>query len=85
MSCSILKPGGLWINLGPLLYHFSDSQTEYSIEPTYEDLVEIIKAVGFEIVTNQTNLPTKYTQNERSMYQSTYNSIFMVCKKMQKD
>lgn len=71
----------MWINLGPLLYHYSDSETENSIEPSYEDLVEIIKAVGFEIMINETNVQTKYTQNKRSMYQSAYSSIFLVCRK----
>lgn len=47
---SILKPGGIWINLGPLLYHYSDVEDEGSIEPTYEDLIIIIKALGFEIL-----------------------------------
>ena len=78
---SILKPGGLWINLGPLLYHYSDSETENSIDPSYEDLVEIIRGVGFEILTNETNVQTKYTQNLRSMYQSIYSSVFLVCRK----
>lgn len=78
---SILKPGGLWINLGPLLYHFSDHETENSIEPSYEELVDIIKSVGFEILTNETNVKTKYTQNKLSMYHCTYNSIFLVCRK----
>lgn len=78
---SILKPGGIWINLGPLLYHYSDSETESSIEPSCEELVEIIQAVGFEIMTNEPNVQTKYTQNRRSMYQSTYSSIFLVCRK----
>lgn len=81
LSCSILKPGGLWVNLGPLLYHYSDSETENSIEPSYEDLMEIIKAVGFEVLTNKTDVLTKYTQNPRSMYQSTYASIFLICRK----
>lgn len=48
----ILKPGGIWVNLGPLLYHYSDVQCEGSIEPTYEDLLLIIRAVGFEILVS---------------------------------
>lgn len=78
---SILKPGGVWVNLGPLLYHYSGSETENSIEPSYEDLIEIVKASGFEILKNETDVQTKYTQNQRSMYQSIYSSIFLVCRK----
>lgn len=76
-----MKPGGVWINLGPLLYHYADSETENSVEPSFEDLLVIIKTVGFEILTNETDVQTKYTQNKRSMYQSSYSSIFMVCRK----
>jgi carnosine N-methyltransferase len=25
---AILKPGGLWVNLGPLLYHYSEQAEE---------------------------------------------------------
>lgn len=48
----ILKPGGIWVNLGPLLYHFSDVPQEGSIEPTYEDLLEIIRSLGFIILVS---------------------------------
>jgi len=44
----ILKPGGIWINLGPLLYHFADMRGENSIEPSYDVLKDIIKKFGFE-------------------------------------
>ncbi|XP_055593514.1 carnosine N-methyltransferase [Uranotaenia lowii] len=78
---NILKPGGIWINLGPLLYHFSDVPNENSIEPTYEDLVVIIRSCGFNILKNKTDVPTKYAQNPASMHQSEYKSIFLVCQK----
>lgn len=73
----------MWVNLGPLLYHYSDTDT--SIEPSYDVLLEIIKAVGFEVLVNKTDVATKYTQNERSMYKSTYSSIFLVCRKRSVD
>lgn len=49
---SILRPGGIWVNLGPLLYHYSDISSEGSIEPTYEDLLLIIRGCGFEILVS---------------------------------
>lgn len=72
------------MNMGPLLYHFSDMPNEKSIEPSYEDLEIILKVVGFEILENQRNVPTKYTQNPRSMYQTEYSSGFLVCRKPEK-
>jgi hypothetical protein len=44
----ILKPGGVWINLGPLLYHYADAKAELSIEPPYDLLKDCIVKFGFE-------------------------------------
>lgn len=48
----ILRPGAIWVNLGPLLYHYSDVSGEGSIEPSYEDLLLIIRGVGFTILVS---------------------------------
>lgn len=45
----ILKPGGVWINLGPLLYHFSDLPNEDSIEPSYDAIRDVILGFGFRL------------------------------------
>lgn len=77
----ILVPGGIWVNLGPLLYHFSDIPNEDSIEPTYEDLMPIIGEVGFEVLSSETGIRTKYAQNPQSMLKSEYESLFWICRK----
>lgn len=64
----ILKPGGIWVNLGPLLYHYSDIQYEGSIEPTYEDLVLIIRAVGFEILVTINQYIISITVKTKCIY-----------------
>lgn len=46
---SILKPGGKWINLGPLLYHYTDMKGEQSIEIAYDEVLHVIKQTGFII------------------------------------
>ncbi|KAK9884076.1 hypothetical protein WA026_005014 [Henosepilachna vigintioctopunctata] len=78
---SILKPGGVWINLGPLLYHYSGLKNERSIEPSFEVLCDIIKSVGFEMEKCETGIKTKYCQNPKSMLQYEYDSVFFVCRK----
>ncbi|XP_067172786.1 carnosine N-methyltransferase isoform X3 [Apteryx mantelli] len=45
----ILKPGGIWINVGPLLYHFENLANELSIELSYEDIKNVILQYGFRI------------------------------------
>ncbi|XP_055372600.1 carnosine N-methyltransferase isoform X2 [Condylostylus longicornis] len=77
----ILKPNGIWINLGPLLYHFADINDENSIEPTFEDLLPIMRNIGFEIVKYETGVRTSYAQNPKSMLKQAYESIFWVCRK----
>lgn len=79
--CRILVPGGIWVNLGPLLYHYSDVSGQNSIEPTFEDLCIIMESVGFVIEKSRTGIHTKYAQNPSSMKQSEYQSLFWVCRK----
>ncbi|CAH1789883.1 unnamed protein product, partial [Owenia fusiformis] len=77
----ILKPGGVWINLGPLLYHFADLTNEESIELSYEDLKHVIEKIGFKYLKEDTNVASTYTQNPRSMLKYEYESVFFVVQK----
>ncbi|XP_013784162.1 carnosine N-methyltransferase-like isoform X2 [Limulus polyphemus] len=79
----ILRRGGYWINLGPLLYHYADLPDENSIEPSYEDVKKVILSYNFDILKEQTGLKTPYTQNPRSMMFHEYRSVFFVCKKIE--
>jgi carnosine N-methyltransferase len=52
----LLKPGGVWVNLGPLLYHWTtdsdnngDGRYDQSIELSWEELKHVLEQVGFEI------------------------------------
>lgn len=40
------------MNLGPLLYHFADQPGEHSIEPSYEEVKNILTGVGFKITVS---------------------------------
>ncbi|KAG5671069.1 hypothetical protein PVAND_001283 [Polypedilum vanderplanki] len=77
----ILKKGGIWINLGPLLYHYCDMNNELSLEPSYEDIREIIEKTGFEYLKENKNCRTRYSQNELSMAKLEYRSVFFVVRK----
>ncbi|XP_043598161.1 carnosine N-methyltransferase isoform X1 [Bombus pyrosoma] len=77
----ILKPGGIWINLGPLLYHFSDMPMEDSIEPSYDVVRDVIHGFGFQLEKEETRVKTRYAQNVNSMLQCEYNSVYFVCRK----
>lgn len=76
----ILKPGGLWINLGPLLYHYADMYTETSVELTLEEILVVSRKLGFEISGVQ-HVRCAYARNPASMLKTEYNCAFFVGKK----
>ncbi|XP_062398703.1 carnosine N-methyltransferase isoform X1 [Sardina pilchardus] len=78
---NILKPGGVWINLGPLLYHFENMANELSIELSYEDIKAAILKYGFQLETERESVPTTYTENDRSMLKYLYDCVFFVMRK----
>ena len=77
----ILKPGGRWINFGPLLYHFADMPGKASIEPSYDIVRSLIKEVGFAFEKEESGVEATYCQNELSMLQYKYKCVFFTCKK----
>jgi len=77
----ILKTGGKWINLGPLLYHFADIPGENSIEPSYEIIRAIILDLGFEFLSEE-DVDCTYDQNPNSMLKYSYNCNFFTCQKL---
>jgi carnosine N-methyltransferase len=56
----LLKPGGVWINLGPLLYHWTtdtdnngDDRYDHSIELSWEELKYVVEGKGFQLQSQQ--------------------------------
>ena len=45
----IVKKNGIWVNFGPLLYHYSEMEEEVSIELSWEEVKHVIEELGFEI------------------------------------
>ncbi|CAK9139389.1 unnamed protein product [Ilex paraguariensis] len=79
----ILREGGVWINLGPLLYHFADMYgqgDEMSIEPSLEDVKKVALHYGFQVEKEKT-IETTYTTNPRSMMQNRYYTAFWTMRK----
>ena len=72
---NILKKGGIWINIGPLLYHFHDIQNEVSIELSWEEVKKIILKFGFEIKSEKM-IDSTYSSIEDSLKKTIYTCIF---------
>lgn len=76
-----LKPGGYWLNFGPLMYHWADTPEENSIEPSYDDIKNISREIGFDLIKEETEIPSPYCMNPGSMIKYEYSNVFMVCRK----
>lgn len=83
---NVLKSKGLWINLGPCLWHHEhgqgrqnklafDEDGEYvgSIELSMEETMTLVERMGFEIETKEV-LETPYMGNERGMLEHIYHA-----------
>ncbi|KAI9313718.1 N2227-like protein-domain-containing protein [Dichotomocladium elegans] len=77
----ILKPGGKWINIGPLLYHYEDMAGESSVELSLEEVKRVSCEIGFEF-ENEKTVNTTYTSNPQSMLKYVYESAFWTATKI---
>ncbi len=75
----LLKPGGLWINHGPLLWHWHGMPDEVSVELTWEELRALIESFGFRIEEERRTV-CEYTQVPRSMRTSCFKCVFFVAR-----
>ncbi|OEH76929.1 hypothetical protein cyc_00304 [Cyclospora cayetanensis] len=63
----IVRPGGLWANVGPLLYHYAEMPHEMSVEFSAEEILRVIKN-WFNLLKVEWR-DCYYTSNNKSMMQ----------------
>ncbi|CAB07703.1 carnosine N-methyltransferase [Caenorhabditis elegans] len=80
---STLEPGGVWINVGPLTWHFSDTPDEASIELPYSVIMEMIRKKGFQVVEERV-IDSKYTVNRRAMQFNQFACAYFYARKPEK-
>lgn len=77
----MIKPGGIWVNLGPLLYHFSEMENEFSVDLAWDEVRAAIEKSGFRIKEERLIEGCPYTANIRSLFQVRYNCIYFVAER----
>ncbi|OCF33585.1 hypothetical protein I316_04658 [Kwoniella heveanensis BCC8398] len=82
---TILEDNGVWINIGPLLWHFENSPTasptgEGSIELSLDEVKELARRVGFDL-KEERMIRTTYTGIPDGMLKHEYNAAFWVATK----
>ena len=84
---TLLRPGGLWINLGPLLW---TSGAQASLELSLDELLHAVKETGFTLVDTDPKVPQcmtrrtidcEYTHDETAMMRWIYKAEFWVARK----
>jgi len=81
----LLKPEGIWINLGPLLWHWENvgpgaGTSDISIELNLDEIRRLAHKIGFEIGNEQT-IVTTYTGISDSMLGYVYHTAFWTATK----
>ncbi|KAK7055822.1 carnosine N-methyltransferase [Favolaschia claudopus] len=77
----ILAPGGVWINMGPLLWHWENNNTnDPSIELTLEEVKALARSMGF-MISNERTINTTYTSNSQGMLGYVYHAAFWTATK----
>jgi hypothetical protein len=84
----LLRPGGFWINLGPLLYHWAnrdedeeeDERFSRAMEFPFEGVRSLIEGSGFSLKQEQWK-KCMYTENSSSMMRTQYECAFFTAVK----
>jgi carnosine N-methyltransferase len=77
----VLKKGGIWINFGPLSYHWIGYQNIPTIELPYDKLKEVILNFGFEYLNEEKNKTITYCEIEGFMKNDVFQCVFFTAKK----
>lgn len=77
----VLKKGGIWINFGPLSYHWVGYDDVISVELPYDKLREVIINYGFEYISEDTSKVMTYCEVENFMKNDYYQCISFTAKK----
>ncbi|KAJ7066398.1 N2227-domain-containing protein [Mycena amicta] len=78
---AILAPGGVWVNLGPLLWHWENNTShDPSVELSLDEVKALAREVGF-VIENERSVDTMYTSNAQSMLGYVYKAAFWTARK----
>eukprot|EP01103_Thecamoeba_quadrilineata_P018360 TRINITY_DN694_c0_g1_i6.p2 TRINITY_DN694_c0_g1~~TRINITY_DN694_c0_g1_i6.p2 ORF type:complete len:116 (+),score=16.35 TRINITY_DN694_c0_g1_i6:955-1302(+) len=80
----LLRPGGFWINFGPLLYHHASDLRKRSIELSYDELRLVIESYGFTFEREEVQEKTNYRFNPDSMISTVYKCVLFTATKTAK-
>ncbi|KDQ23047.1 hypothetical protein PLEOSDRAFT_35475 [Pleurotus ostreatus PC15] len=80
---ALLRPGGTWINLGPLLW---TAGAQAKVELSLEEVLNVVESVGFTLEEMEggertKEVPCEYTADRQAMMRWIYRAEFWVARK----
>jgi Carnosine N-methyltransferase len=76
---SLLKHGGTWINLGPLLWM---GNAQATMELSLEEVLKLSSIIGFEVQEeSRRTIPSEYTRDNTAMMRWIYEAEFWIAVK----
>mmetsp|Transcript_2480 Transcript_2480/g.4253 ORF Transcript_2480/g.4253 Transcript_2480/m.4253 type:complete len:500 (-) Transcript_2480:45-1544(-) len=72
----LIRPGGLWANIGPLLFHYAEQANTISIELSWEEIKPAIER--YFIFKEEEEREAYYTTNEIGLFHNRYRCVFFV-------
>ena len=71
----LLKVGGLWVNIGPLHWHYSEQPNEVQVQISLEELEQLVPKFGFSFRKKEMR-QTSYTGRLNCLLHMHYESVF---------
>ena len=72
---NILKVGGIWVNIGPLHWHYSEQPSEIQVQLSLEEVEHLVPQFGFQFRKKEMR-QTTYTGRIDCMLNMSYESVF---------
>ena len=76
----MLRTGGVWANMGPLLFHYAEQDDETSVELSYAELRELVQTY-FTIKEEQYPVNCVYSGNTESLVKTEYKCVYFIAER----
>lgn len=77
----LVRPGGLWANFGPLLWHFEHDAERSGLELCMDDLLHAIRSNGWEFEHLESDIETTYCTSPNALGAFVYKCVFFVARR----
>lgn len=70
-----VKAGGVWVNFGPLLFHYAEQNDEVSLELSWSE-IRVLISDYFDFKEERDGLESVYASNAEGVSETVFNCVF---------